>query len=258
MCHSRYSWHAGNITALIHVTAALHTSGFQALADVLHQPAQLRPCPAAMATTMAIIGQCHELASDLSQSHSPWTCGAEAGGSWALCTLDGQTQSRSAYAPLPVMLAEIFDPTSELPGTASLHASQQLLGAGEVSATFLLELQRTQGHTSSDSSDGSTGEPRPRLIVCSRTTMPWFLRPWIHTLAAAIDGTPIALDKVLYSLFLASPAPLMMRPLAFRVWVLPGATRSCPYSSAACHHAACTPAVYLHVMRAWMALAAEN
>lgn len=113
----------------------------------------------------------------------------------AICSL---SQLSSALVPLHVMLQPGLTTNWTLPEErVLLRASQQMLGAGEVSGTFLLELQR--GSLSADRvTHVASNAARPTLIVCSRTTMPWFLRPWIHTLAATVDGVDTSLQKVLH------------------------------------------------------------
>lgn len=122
-----------------------------------------------------------------------------------VCALSDQMSLTSGVAPLHVALQPASHARSGVPDTVPLRASQQLLGAGEVSGTFLLELQR--GRLSSDSETGrAPGRegPQPTLIVCSRTTLPWFLCPWIHTLEATVDGVQTSLRKVLHPTVLAA------------------------------------------------------
>eukprot|EP00892_Ulva_mutabilis_P008756 jgi/Ulvmu1/6252/UM028_0110.1 len=187
---------SGNITALIHVTAALRTSGAQTLADIVQQPPQLRHCPAASATTITTTSPRLKLASDgAAEGLPPWACRPTAHGGLQVCSLSGQLRLSSAHAPLHVLVAPGSAIAAERGGAVPLHAAQQLLGAGEVSATFLLELQRS--HTGGGTA-GPDGVRRPSLIVCSRTTMPWFLRPWIHTLTASVDGSRIDFEKLVF------------------------------------------------------------
>lgn len=186
---------------MIRVTAALRSSASRTLAALINQPPHLRHCPAASDTTMTVVKQRETLDTDsLVGGKSPWRCNAlNSGSNVAVCSLS-QLNRSSALAPLHVVL----HPGSKTNWTGMtervpLRASQQLLGAGEVSGTFLLELQR--GSLVGDGVAGA-GVPskgaRPTLIVCSRTTMPWFLRPWIHTLAATVDGVDTTLHKVLH------------------------------------------------------------
>lgn len=190
---------AGDITALIRVTAALQRSGSEGLADVLQQASKLRHCPAASATTITMATHRNTFQTDaLTDQLSAWNCEFLNAGRQLLVCGHGDKQPGSFLAPSASLL-QGSHAMIEVPGEMPLVASQQLIGAGEQSGTFLLELKRSCSNPDDPEAGSrmcSIHRENPKLIVCSRTTFPWFLSPWIHTLTVMVDGRMMALQQV--------------------------------------------------------------
>jgi hypothetical protein len=72
---------------------------------------------------------------------------------------------------------------SALESPALLHVNQHLLGSGDDTGTWMLELR-----------NALRGERA--VLVCTATMIPWFLQAWFHTLLISIDGRPVPLEQV--------------------------------------------------------------
>jgi hypothetical protein len=66
---------------------------------------------------------------------------------------------------------------------ALVHASQHVLGSGDESVTWLVEVQRAEGM-------------HAPLLFCTQSAIPWLFQAWLHTLRVTVDGRLLPLQEV--------------------------------------------------------------